>query len=817
MKSLYNLVKNYYPAFIIAATALVIYGPYLLGKIPVSLGALTKYSVFNHLLSANDGLINFHKHMGEFVGGDYHYGFFDPIYHLLINFGPGNAYATEAILTVFFFIISFGATYYFLRQNDINVWAAIFSASLFIMSGFHFKDDQSTSLGLSNLVFLPLLFLLIQRNLTTWLEKISFIFLIWLESTYSNPQLVFWQIIIIGIFIIIYQRQLLKKYIILLAIAGLLMMPQFLLTASLFSFDAESRGHQVFDAELGLIHIAQIFFPLSSLPPHPQDYITPFFYTNILGTILFVLSLPLIFLKRRELPKPIIFFCVVAIISFIATIKGNPIQFILGQTPFINTFLTRNPFRYLHFYFFSLSFIVGYALSSLMFKKDLIIRISHRLMVLGSIVTGGFLLATIVFITWGDTLYSRVENYVLNSGLISGSGNYPIDYYKNYLNTLWERQFTNYTLLTLNGWITFLPFLFFVLWGVFVFKKPSLVEKYWPKFILLSILPTALMFNLIFWQLTTENGKINPGRLTSIIETREANQNYYVLPYGINSGESFIKNIYLKDDDIQFWLTSNYFSCNDTTYGPLPSLQSQTNPFHPIGPLSITNYIGYTCVQNNLGLNGPFVKLDKVDKHLIEKNLADRIGFIKTLGVRYIVSNFSFSNSNDLTLIATEKYPRPSDLLTNTSAVLYLYEIKNPNEIIFVPQKIIVTNQLIDWQNTSSVIKIFDQINYKDTSTISIPNWPTEESINQICPPIIELIKKDEQGISFKSDLCTESYVVINVNYYPGWEAFTDNEATDIYRANLNFISIKIPPGQKTTTLRFNPTKMIIGSLFSDR
>lgn len=810
MEYAYTFIKRYYPALTIAGIAVIVYLPYLFGYVPLSLGALTKYGVFGFLLSGSNGWINFSKHMGEFVGADYHYGFFNPFYLLIKHVGVNSPYYAESVLTVAFFIGALVASYFFLKQSGFSRWVSIFSASVYVLAGFNFKDDQSTSLGLSNLVFLPLFFFLIARGLGQWWEKIAFIILLWLESTYANPQLIFWQLILISAYVLLYKREVLLKLILLSVVAGILMLPQFLFTASLFTLDMQSSGAQVFEAELGLLHLVQLFFPLTSYPPHGQDYITPFYYTNILAALVFALYIPFLIRKRKELPNIVLFFFITALLSFAATIKGNPIQYIIDNLPFIDTFLARSPFRYLHLYFFAMSFVVAYCLSLISAEKGRVLWLSTQLLFIGALVTSGFLISTAVFFAFGDGIYSQLGSHILARELQSASGHYPEEYYANYLHTLYDRQFARFTLTSWEGFLTALPFIMFAIWG-FAIRKREKLATYWPIFAIATIIPTSLMFNVIFWQVSAKLPSHTESNIIHAIQERENPQESYVLPYGVNTGESFIRNSYFNTPAILFWLTDNYFSCNTLPYGPLPSLQSQTNPFRTTRPLMVAEYIGYTCSSTNLDINNNVDADDRnrVDPAEAEANLVDRLGFLQAIGVRYVVTHMEFSHPS-LQLISTEIFGERSDLIPDVAATLRMYEIPNPGSLAFIPprvQEMARTEQ--DMLDVAHVQKVFDGMNYEGVSYVETGSVDAR-IVQQNTDGIVEVESKNNNALVIKTILETESYVIININHYPGWTATIDYAPTPIYRANINFVTVRVPEGTHTVRLTFDPVPMIL-------
>jgi hypothetical protein len=57
--------------------------------------------------------------------------------------------------------------------------------------------------------------------------------------------------------------------------------------------------------------------------------------------------------------------------------------------------------------------------------------------------------------------------------------------------------------------------------------------------------------------------------------------------------------------------------------------------------------------------------------------------------------------------------------------------------------------------------------------------------------------------------------LVVADTYYPGWEATVDGTPAPIYRANLAFRAVKIPPGAKTVRMVYRPASLTVGAAIS--
>jgi len=58
-------------------------------------------------------------------------------------------------------------------------------------------------------------------------------------------------------------------------------------------------------------------------------------------------------------------------------------------------------------------------------------------------------------------------------------------------------------------------------------------------------------------------------------------------------------------------------------------------------------------------------------------------------------------------------------------------------------------------------------------------------------------------------------YLVNTDAYYPGWRAYVDGRPAALYRANLAFRAVLVPPGRHTVTFRYEPRSLRVGAAVS--
>jgi hypothetical protein len=82
----------------------------------------------------------------------------------------------------------------------------------------------------------------------------------------------------------------------------------------------------------------------------------------------------------------------------------------------------------------------------------------------------------------------------------------------------------------------------------------------------------------------------------------------------------------------------------------------------------------------------------------------------------------------------------------------------------------------------------------------------------------IEILKEDNNSISFKTNNNCNQLIFISNSFFPGWIANIDNQKTPIFQTNHMFQSVLVPSGQHTLTLNYYPTHLniaIVMALFS--
>jgi hypothetical protein len=69
--------------------------------------------------------------------------------------------------------------------------------------------------------------------------------------------------------------------------------------------------------------------------------------------------------------------------------------------------------------------------------------------------------------------------------------------------------------------------------------------------------------------------------------------------------------------------------------------------------------------------------------------------------------------------------------------------------------------------------------------------------------PYLRVIQANTNRIRIKTQLATRKFLVFNDCYYPGWRAFINGQETKLYRANIAFKGIWVPPGEQNIEFTF--------------
>lgn len=66
-----------------------------------------------------------------------------------------------------------------------------------------------------------------------------------------------------------------------------------------------------------------------------------------------------------------------------------------------------------------------------------------------------------------------------------------------------------------------------------------------------------------------------------------------------------------------------------------------------------------------------------------------------------------------------------------------------------------------------------------------------------------QVIRSDANTVKIRTHFPVEKFLVFNDGYYPGWQAYLNDKPATLYRANVAFKGVVLPPGQQLVEFRF--------------
>ena len=196
----------------------------------------------------------------------------------------------------------------------------------------------------------------------------------------------------------------------------------------------------------------------------------------------------------------------------------------------------------------------------------------------------------------------------------------------------------------------------------------------------------------------------------------------------------------------------------------------------------------------------PVINDSKQKKYSFEINIID--GFIG--------NTISFWKNNKGSLVLNTKYKlnEKGNYQKIYDNNFKIFENKYPSSDYYLVQKLII---IIDEKEALSEISNED-FDSKKQAIISESNLNVRNINNKGTVDIIE-----QSQISSKLNVNSESniFIATKLAYYPGWKAYIDNKITKIYRTNLAFQGIFVPPGEHIILFKYQPLSFSIGVFLS--
>lgn len=192
-----------------------------------------------------------------------------------------------------------------------------------------------------------------------------------------------------------------------------------------------------------------------------------------------------------------------------------------------------------------------------------------------------------------------------------------------------------------------------------------------------------------------------------------------------------------------------------------------------------------------------------------EESLLDdkrRLRLLSLLGVKYLLYH------DDRTSVMTlqERFPEKMFKQVWHGGGWYAFEYLDA-----FPRAFLVNNIFIEKDSQKIVDNIFDP-DFDLKESVILEEKPSDFlKRNGSVESFLKIETYEPQKIEMRTETSDSQVLFLSDNYYPGWQAFLDGNATKIYRANYAFRSVIIPEGEHTISFVYNPMAYNVGKTIS--
>lgn len=119
-------------------------------------------------------------------------------------------------------------------------------------------------------------------------------------------------------------------------------------------------------------------------------------------------------------------------------------------------------------------------------------------------------------------------------------------------------------------------------------------------------------------------------------------------------------------------------------------------------------------------------------------------------------------------------------------------------------------------KDSKKIIKTLFNKNFPYDKKLILEEFPPNfsQSVNISFTPA-KIITYKPNEIKIETNTKADGFLFLSDNYYPGWNAYVDNTATKIYRADYTFKAIPVKKGKHTIRLNYTPKSFMYGALIS--
>ncbi|MFH0864200.1 MAG: YfhO family protein [Candidatus Gottesmanbacteria bacterium] len=196
-------------------------------------------------------------------------------------------------------------------------------------------------------------------------------------------------------------------------------------------------------------------------------------------------------------------------------------------------------------------------------------------------------------------------------------------------------------------------------------------------------------------------------------------------------------------------------------------------------------------------------KIPRSDVNINEKSLyKERL--LDILGVKFIL------DKNDIP--KSEFEPEDWKFTPDRYKLIWQREKFKVYENLYSWPRIYFAQDIIVKDNDQEII---NEIYKSKGKNIAVIEKPLEENFKPDNLGKINLLKYSPNKIIINSQSQEQGFLVISDNYFPGWEAYIDNQKTTIYRTNYTFRGISVPAGDHQIIFSYNPFSFRLGFVIS--
>ena len=171
------------------------------------------------------------------------------------------------------------------------------------------------------------------------------------------------------------------------------------------------------------------------------------------------------------------------------------------------------------------------------------------------------------------------------------------------------------------------------------------------------------------------------------------------------------------------------------------------------------------------------------------------------------------NNTKGEIIITGPNQNKQEKLLEWSPAIIEASDSNDPNEIFIditeaIPEEGTYEVEYVYISGTAGIsIGETSIISYK-SSIYDIKNYRIARKYEEFA----KIIKYSLNEIVVNAGSEKDGFVVFSEIYYPGWEAYVDNERTRVFKANATFRAIYAPKGTHNIRLVFRPKSLYLGT-----